>query len=596
MPAFSRGITRGLFAPFLLLVLPGLARAADFTWSGAAPSSQSHWSVGGNWSGAIAPANGATIGTLTFPALPAGACAETPPTPPASTCGFGVNDLTGLSVGTLAINDANTENGGQVYAMSGNGITLTGGLSASPGTILSNGPFESNFTLPITLGATQTWTIAPNPTPPSLGQITYPYGLSIGGPVTGPADGLSIQIGSGATLALSGDDEVGPVSVTGLPSALTGFGPNLAVQAFNGGSAALNATDGQPITITDAQLNAFGRLGPVQMTASQLFAGSSIPPAAALNVSSMELDGASTAYFHVVGSGSTAGSDYSQITASGPITLGGARLGALIGSDLFGAVCPSPPMGTVYTIVSTAGSLTGTFDVPEGTDLIPSGLAPTCPETPSLFALRIDYHETGSPQTVTATVVPAPPPGVRPGLAGASPVSGVVAVRMPRTGRFIRLKPGELVPTGAELDTTQGTVRLFVASTQRGGIQSAVLYSGRFIFRQTGRVHPRTTFVLSQPLTGCTRAGPPPGRATAARGRRRRPTTRQVWVTEKNGNFNTKGQYVGTSVQGTIWLTADTCTSSTVRVKQGVVVVHDFIHHRTIKLRAGQSYTARTTS
>jgi sugar lactone lactonase YvrE len=158
------------------------------------------------------------------------------------------------------------------------------------------------------------------------------------------------------------------------------------------------------------------------------------------------------------------------------------------------------------------------------------------------------------------------------------------------------LKPGELIPTGAELDTTHGRVRLFVASDAHGGIQSADVYSGRFIFRQTGRAHPRTTFVLSQPLTGCARASPRATRPPSAGGRARRPTRRQVWVTEKGGNFNTKGQYVGTSVQGTIWLTADTCTTSTVRVKQGVVTVHDFIHHRTIKLHAGQTYTAQKTT
>jgi hypothetical protein len=40
---------------------------------------------------------------------------------------------------------------------------------------------------------------------------------------------------------------------------------------------------------------------------------------------------------------------------------------------------------------------------------------------------------------------------------------------------------------------------------------------------------------------------------------------------------------------------AHTCTSSTVRVEQGIVTVHDLIRHRTVKLRAGQSYTAGKT-
>ena len=178
----------------------------------------------------------------------------------------------------------------------------------------------------------------------------------------------------------------------------------------------------------------------------------------------------------------------------------------------------------------------------------------------------------------------------------AFPVSGTVLIRLRGTRRFFRLRAGQLIPDGSEIDTTNGRVRLIVASNTHGGTSTAELYGGRFIVHQTRGVVPHTIFALSLPLSGCVPViSPASPYATITRARPRRPTTRHVWVTEQGGNFNTKGQYVGTSVQGTIWLTADTCTSSTVRVRQGVVVVHDLIHHRTIKLHAGQSYTARKT-
>jgi hypothetical protein len=53
-------------------------------------------------------------------------------------------------------------------------------------------------------------------------------------------------------------------------------------------------------------------------------------------------------------------------------------------------------------------------------------------------------------------------------------------------------------------------------------------------------------------LSRCVCASPPTKRATSARGT---PTSRRdarSGLTEQNGNFNTKGSYVGTSVQGTI--------------------------------------------
>jgi hypothetical protein len=142
--------------------------------------------VAANWSGGVAPASGTSIGTLTFPTLTAGARAVNLPATPTIVSGRCINDLTGLSVGTLAINDADLVNAGQTYGFSGSGITIATGLPASPGSTASNGFNESTLALPITLGAPQTSTLTGNPGVIMSGQPIYTYGLAVDGAITGP--------------------------------------------------------------------------------------------------------------------------------------------------------------------------------------------------------------------------------------------------------------------------------------------------------------------------------------------------------------------------------------------------------------------------
>jgi hypothetical protein len=50
--------------------------------------------------------------------------------------------------------------------------------------------------------------------------------------------------------------------------------------------------------------------------------------------------------------------------------------------------------------------------------------------------------------------------------------------------------------------------------------------------------------------------------------------------------------YGSAAVQGTEWLTEDTCTGTRVTVARGVVKVTDFVRHRTVLVRAPHSYLA----
>jgi ferric-dicitrate binding protein FerR (iron transport regulator) len=87
-------------------------------------------------------------------------------------------------------------------------------------------------------------------------------------------------------------------------------------------------------------------------------------------------------------------------------------------------------------------------------------------------------------------------------------------------------------------------------------------------------------------LTGCPKAK----KASAAA---KKPKTRKLWGDGK-GKFRTRGQYSAATIRGTKWLVQDTCTTTVTKVTQGAVTVQDFVKKKTIVLRKGKSYTARS--
>jgi hypothetical protein len=63
--------------------------------------------------------------------------------------------------------------------------------------------------------------------------------------------------------------------------------------------------------------------------------------------------------------GTVAGVDYSQLSATGPISLAGTLV--LQGSNFSSGACPTLRAGNVDTLLSTTGALTGTFaGIPNG--------------------------------------------------------------------------------------------------------------------------------------------------------------------------------------------------------------------------------------
>ena len=374
----------------LLLAAP-VSAAADFTWSGAAPTGTGlgplYWSNGANWVGGTAPSG--SVGTLDFPQLTSSACTANPPT---DTCYATHNDISGLAVNQLAIDDLL----GDGYSLTGDGLTLgAGGLTASPSGTPVAGEFGAAAVfLPITLGATQTWSINGGSGNPSL---------AILGGVSGAGAGLTVNLNRptpmfpGGELDLSGDIEVGNVDLGG-----TGGTLFLGDPSFTG---SLNATDGNTVTVSnhallDASANT-ASAGALTVDGS-LGVGddAETTPAGSLSAVSATFNSESSLAFGIVDTGTVAGTDYGQLRSAGAVNLAGANLS--ISSDTFSqgqlTGCLGLPFGQVYTLISTTGTLTGTFaNVSNG-----GFIADSC--NGSTTDYRINYNETGSPETVTATV------------------------------------------------------------------------------------------------------------------------------------------------------------------------------------------------
>jgi hypothetical protein len=68
-----------------------------------------------------------------------------------------------------------------------------------------------------------------------------------------------------------------------------------------------------------------------------------------------------------------------------------------------------------------------------------------------------------------------------------------------------------------------------------------------------------------------------------------------LWAKDRNGRFRTRGRNSVATVRGTRWVTRETCAGTLTRVMDGAVDVFDLRKHRTVRVRAGHSYLARTS-
>ncbi len=399
---------RLLFALLVAAVLlPSPAGAADFTWNGGAPAASNAWSTGANWEGGTAPTDSSAIGTLSLSALTRAACQADPPT--AEACWVSDNDVSGLSVDHLQLS---SDFMGSSYHVTGNGITLgSGGLSASPtSSATAGGAF---LLLPITLGASQTWNLSGG-------------GNVIAQDLTGVSADLSVSLADGSGLYLQDDNEVGDVSVNTDASggSFNLYSDDLAhvfkLNAENGHALTLNGGD---FLAVNAAVGALVSVG-AETDVGRFFG---VNPGT-LSTTSASFDASSDLAFEIADSGTTIGTDYGQMTSTGTVALSGAHLDVV--QTLPSSQCPALPLGRIYTLISTTGSLSGQFgNAPNGATIVDPFFCGG--------SYRIDYHESGPVQTVTATVVSGDDSGTPPSNTGLPVVSGTPAV-----GATLSASPG----------------------------------------------------------------------------------------------------------------------------------------------------------
>jgi ABC-type transport system substrate-binding protein len=191
--------------------------------------------------------------------------------------------------------------------------------------------------------------------------------------------------------------------------------------------------------------------------------------------------------------------------------------------------------------------------------------------------------------TITASTL-KPPPTEKPEPQKTEVVKvlkGTVLVQRTRGGPFVPLTGTDTIPFGLVIDTTNGTLRLTVAKDRKGGSSSVDLTGGKFYAKQDATL--LTTLALSGGnFNACGKrkladTSPPKTGGTSVR---------HLWGSGK-GRFRTKGRYGSATVRGTNWLTDDRCGGTLIYVKKGTVTVIDFVVHKTVIVKKGQSYLAK---
>jgi hypothetical protein len=148
---------------------------------------------------------------------------------------------------------------------------------------------------------------------------------------------------------------------------------------------------------------------------------------------------------------------------------------------------------------------------------------------------------------------------------------------------------GGVIPYGSKIDVTKGTLVLETdTGTMRffgaGGVHAAFV-----LLRGTDNKRPIVELRL---IGGDFSVCPKRKKASARQSATTSPTVRLLWGSGK-GRFRTRGRYAAATVRGTIWLTADRCDGTFVRVKRGVIQVTDIPRTPPVTLRAPKSYLAK---
>jgi hypothetical protein len=173
------------------------------------------------------------------------------------------------------------------------------------------------------------------------------------------------------------------------------------------------------------------------------------------------------------------------------------------------------------------------------------------------------------------------------------PVSGKVLIKLPG-GRdaFVRLANAPtIVPVGTVVDTTSGRVRLTSANPRPGSVQSGQFFGGTLQVIQDRAAGGLVSLVLRDAVTRKAACSAAPAHAAALSNR-----VLGLLRGSAKGHFRTVGRFSAATVLGTDWGVRDRCDGTLTVVRTGVVTVRDFRLHKTVTVRAGQTYLARAPS
>jgi hypothetical protein len=215
--------------------------------------------------------------------------------------------------------------------------------------------------------------------------------------------------------------------------------------------------------------------------------------------------------------------------------------------------------------------------------------------TPSPSSTTTPEPGTGATGDRPDAGVYGPPPAAAPEpelgrSMGIAPLEGSVRVKLPGSSDYATLAAGDSVPVGTVVDSRHGTIKL-TSALAGGATQTAELRGALFQVRQDPAARGMTDIVLrGGNFAACPRRTV--ARAAAALGRK--PPKRRLWARDKGGRFRTHGRNSVATVRGTAWVTTDTCAGTRTTVTEGAVAVRDQRRGKTVVVRAGHSYLARS--
>ena len=283
------------------------------TWTGTDAASSTNpndnWSDANNWEGGTFPAAGYDV---VFPAN-LGSSAQT-----------SNNDLTGLDLTSILIQDTG-------YSIGGNAVTLSGGVDSSQA---SSG---SALNLPITFSGTS-GTVTVDNTAATL---------TMGGTIT--STGGVIKEGSGI------------LDLTGTSGSLGA--------TVDAGTLQVDGTIGNVGANSGTTLSGMGTVNGIVTTSASLRPGDSASSTGILTDTGNAVL-SSTSTFDANINGATVGTDYNQLQAAGNIDLNNATLSTTLGNSF------TPTPDEQFTIIDNTGTspITGTFQgLAQGATLTVSG-------------------------------------------------------------------------------------------------------------------------------------------------------------------------------------------------------------------------------